>query len=81
MRRREFLTGVCGLLALSPYAGAQPVPGKLVRIGVLGNEWWPPIEGLPEGLRGLGYVDGEHFKIECRWARGRNEQNGLQPNW
>jgi putative ABC transport system substrate-binding protein len=48
-----------------------------VRIGVLGNEWWPPVEGLPEKLRSLGYVEGIHFRIEHRWARGRNERNGI----
>ena len=75
MRRREIIAGICGAL-VSPFGGyAQPLPGKLVRIGVLGNEWWPPVEGLPEGLRRLGFADGEHFKIEYRWTRGRNEQN------
>jgi putative ABC transport system substrate-binding protein len=75
MRRREVIAGIGAGLAF-PFAGhAQPLPGKLVRIGVLGNEWWPPIEGLPAGLRTLGYIEGEHFRIEYRWARGRNEQN------
>jgi hypothetical protein len=49
VRRRAVIAGICGVL-VSPFGGyAQPLPGKLVRIGVLGNEWWPPVEGLPEG--------------------------------
>ena len=76
MRRREFVAGIGGGLMFTLAGHAQPLPGKLVRIGVLGNEWWPPVEGLAEGLSRLGYVEGQHFKLEYRWARGRNEQNG-----
>lgn len=70
------LLGFC-MVAAAPWAGAQPVPGKFVRIGVLGNEWWPPIEGLGERLRALGYVEGEHFRIEHRWAHGGNERHNV----
>ena len=75
MKRREFIAASAGLLL--PIQGAASQPLKLVTIGVLGNEWWPPIEGLPEGLRRVGYKENEHFKIEYRWARGRNERNSV----
>jgi hypothetical protein len=32
------------------------------------------MEGLREGLRDLGYVDGVNVHIEHRWARGRRSQ-------
>ncbi len=77
MRRREFLLGITlgwTTLANPPWAGAQPVPGKLVRVGVLAHEWWPPIESLRDGLRELGYVEGRNLKFEYRLAEGRNER-------
>ena len=61
----------------------QPVQGKLVRIGVLGNEWWPPVEGLPEKLRSLGYVEGVHFPNEHPVGR-KEEMSAIGfrlPNW
>jgi putative ABC transport system substrate-binding protein len=76
MRRREVVALIGVAAAAWPLMPrAQPVPGKLVRIGVLANAWWPPIESLREGLRELGYVEGQNLKFEYRWAEGRNEQH------
>ena len=62
------------LLALSFPAQAQQ-PKKVPRIGVL---WLysPDIassfaEAFRQGLRGLGYVEGQNIAIEERWAEGR----------
>ena len=41
------------------------------RIGVLANTNWPPLEGLRQGLRKLGYIEGINLKIEYRFAQGR----------
>jgi putative tryptophan/tyrosine transport system substrate-binding protein len=76
VKRREFITLLGGAAAAWPLAarGQQPVT-KPVRIGVLANEWWPPIESLREGLRERGYVEGQNLQFEYRWAQDRNERH------
>jgi hypothetical protein len=37
----------------------RPAPDRLWKIGVLANAPWPPLEGLRDGLRELGYVEGK----------------------
>jgi putative ABC transport system substrate-binding protein len=37
-------------------------------------EFSPPIFALREGLRELGYVEGQNIAIEWRWARGKLER-------
>jgi len=70
---------VCVLLALgvAPLAWAQ-TPGKVFRIGFLGNST-AALEAnlvgpLREGLRDLGYVEGRNVLIEYRWAEGKYER-------
>ena len=58
-------------------ARAQQRVAKPVRIGVLANEWWPPVESLREGLRQRGYVEGENLHFEYRWAKDRNERHPI----
>lgn len=69
MRRREFITLVGGSAVVLPLA-ARAQRSKIPVVGVLsparnGNE-----QGLVEGLRELGYVDGENIRFEYRWADG-----------
>jgi putative ABC transport system substrate-binding protein len=76
VRRREFITLLGGAAAAWPIAArAQQPVTKPVRIGVLANEWWPPIESLREGLRERGYVEGQNLQFEYRWAQDRNERH------
>jgi putative tryptophan/tyrosine transport system substrate-binding protein len=76
MDRRAFL-GALGLLAAPLAAEAQPA-GKVYRLGYLGNASAPAqakrVESLRDGLRDLGYVEGQNIVIEFRWAEGRNER-------
>src|SRR5262245_51584637 len=66
--RREFITLV-GAATLPLAARAQQI-GRVWRIGVLVAEPWPEVEGLHDGLRELGYRDGENVILEYRFANG-----------
>ncbi len=76
MDRRAFLgTLTGGLLAAPLVAEAQPA-GKVPRIGWVGNMAPPPppvsqLEGFRQGLRKLGYVEGQNLVIEYRWAAAK----------
>ena len=73
MRRREFIALVGGAVAW-PLAARAQQPERMRRIGVIANEEWPPLEGLRQGLRELGYVEGKNIRIEYRFAEGRAER-------
>lgn len=76
MRRRQFITHVGGMAAW-PFAARGQV-GKIYRIGVL--EPTPAVQNaanlnaLREGLRKLGYVEGQNLVIEYRSADGSAER-------
>jgi putative ABC transport system substrate-binding protein len=83
--RRQLLPGLAGLslyvagLALLAGCGAFSTPtpsAKVPRIGYLspaapGHS--PLMEAFREGLRELGYVEGQNIELEYRWAEERNE--------
>jgi putative ABC transport system substrate-binding protein len=46
----------------------------MYRIGVLATTSWPPFDTFRQGLRDLGYVEGENLTIEYHWAEGRRER-------
>jgi putative ABC transport system substrate-binding protein len=78
-RRRFLVTSLAGALTGPLGAGAQP-GHKVWRIGVLAGsppttpEAARPWEALLQGLRELGYVEGQNLAIERRWAEGRAER-------
>jgi putative ABC transport system substrate-binding protein len=59
-----------GLVAAPLAAQAQPTPGKTARIGYLSFRSGPSHleEAFRQGLRELGYVEGQNIVIEYRWA-------------
>src|SRR5689334_17961727 len=72
------IIALCALLfALSLPAQAQQ-PGKIPRIGFLGNSTAALEENLVEpfrqGLHDLGYVEGKNIFIEYRWAEGEYDR-------
>jgi putative ABC transport system substrate-binding protein len=70
-RRRFLLASLAGALAVPFAAGAQQAV-KVHRIGWLSTEGRPDpfVEGFREGLRGLGYVEGQNYVLELRYAPG-----------
>ena len=66
------------LIVAPPPADAQPA-GKVWRIGYLSltsdtDSYKPWLAALRDGLRDLGYVDGENIIIEPRYAAGKVER-------
>jgi putative tryptophan/tyrosine transport system substrate-binding protein len=78
LQRREFIallggTTLIWLLAASCSADAEP--GRW-RIGYLSGTYGPTerAKSFLQGLRELGYVDGQNLIVEYRFASGRNER-------
>ena len=72
------LSAFLAVLTAPLLAGAQPVAGKVARVGLLGvtsaSGYARQIEALRQGFRDLGYVEGKNLIIEYRWADGRYER-------
>ena len=77
MHRREFIGGVLTALAAPLVAEAQQT-GRVYRLGFLGlataGQFAREIDGMRQGLRELGYIEGQNLNIECRWAEGKYER-------
>src|SRR5437588_6798434 len=79
MRRREFITLLGGAAVASPCI-ALAQSGRLRRIGVLmGNPESDPraqvnLMALREGLRRLGWIEGDNVRIDYRLAGGGPEK-------
>jgi len=74
VKRREFIGLVGGAAAWPLTASAQQVRGKIVTIGILAIEPWPPIDTFRQALDDLGYIEGKNVRFEYRYAKGRNER-------
>jgi putative ABC transport system substrate-binding protein len=74
MRFRVLVLTLALALLAAPLAAEAQQAGKVYRIGVLGNENNPPWDGLRQGLRELGYVDGRNVSMEWRWSEGRTDR-------
>ena len=73
-RRRFLLTSLAGALAAPLSAGAQQA-GRIYRIGYLSGispiAPAPSAESLRQGLRELGWLEGQNFIIDYRHPEGR----------
>lgn len=69
MRRRTFLAGMCVSLTV-PLAARAQSPGKVYRIGLLSptSADERPVAAFRQGLRELGWIEGQNIVIEHRNA-------------
>jgi putative tryptophan/tyrosine transport system substrate-binding protein len=74
MRRREFIALLGSAAASWPLAAHAQQPGKMWRIGLINHSNEIFLDGLLEGLRELGYVEGQNIIIERRYAEGKAER-------
>jgi putative ABC transport system substrate-binding protein len=79
MRRRDLLFTALVIPLLSVpgqrLLAADPRPARgTFRIGVLANLDTPDMDGLRQGLREHGYIDGSNVTVEWRWSQGRGER-------
>jgi ABC-type uncharacterized transport system substrate-binding protein len=73
-RRRFLLTSLVGALA-APLAAEAQQPGKVYRVGILGEKASDPSEVrlwqvFRMAMRERGWVEGKNLLIESRWAEG-----------
>jgi putative ABC transport system substrate-binding protein len=74
MRRRELIKLLSGVAATWPLAAWAQQPGKVYRIGFLGNDPTIPTsaagKAFADGLRENGLVEGQNIIIERRFMEG-----------
>jgi len=77
MDRRTFIGAAAACVAAAPLV-ADAQPARLRRIGYVGNAsanpGRPQLEAFRRGLRELGWIEGQTFAVEFRWADGNPER-------
>jgi putative ABC transport system substrate-binding protein len=78
MRRRAVIAGLATLLVAPKRSSAQQVPAKIPRVGWiwLGRSAGDPTEvaGFRQGLKELGYIEGQNIVVEYRFGEGRTDR-------
>ena len=74
MRRREFVTLVGGAMVAWPLVARAQPSGKIWRIGFIAHRYEEFYDPLFQGLRELGYTEGQNLVVERRYAEGRVER-------
>ena len=76
--RRAFLGGLVGAGLLAPLAARAQQPERFFRVGMIERTSIAVnavnVQSFRQGLRDLGYVEGEHFAIEYRSAEGQDQR-------
>ncbi len=73
----------CSLLAAAAAYAGEP-RGKISRVGILRagspvSDYF--MEPFRQGLRDLGYVEGQNILLEFRWAEGKSDSPRWRPIW
>ena len=75
MNRRELLIACAAALPVSAFGQSSH---KVWRIGFLAgglpSTAKPNIDGLRQGMKDLGYVEGQDYILDFRWGEGRNDR-------
>jgi putative tryptophan/tyrosine transport system substrate-binding protein len=78
MKRRDFIALLGGAAVTWPLEARAQQTRNVFRIGFFGNSTAALeanlVEPFREGLRDLGYVEGQNILIEYRWAEGEYER-------
>jgi len=79
MDRRMFLAGTGAVVLAAPLAAEGQQPGKVYRVGTLGERASDTAEArlwqaFRSGLRERGWIEGGNILIEDRWAEGNAAQ-------
>jgi putative ABC transport system substrate-binding protein len=75
VRRREFITLLGGAAVGRSLAASAQTQPKIPRVGVVQSAIpGRGLEAFRQGLRELGYVEGQTIVLELRWAEGRFER-------
>jgi len=77
MKRREFITVLGGALGNSvvwPLGARAQQHGNKHLIGFIAHEYESMYDAFFEGLRDLGYIEGQNITIERRYAQGHPER-------
>jgi putative ABC transport system substrate-binding protein len=74
--RRAFISGVTFGLFATPLAAEGQQATRVPRVGYLGlgSPSDPFIQAFQQGLRELGYVEGQNIVLEYRYAQGHEER-------
>ena len=80
LTRRRFIAGASAFFTARPATAAAQQAAKVVRIGILANLPRTEAQGADlwgafvQGLRELGYVEGQNLRIEERSSEGKYER-------
>jgi putative ABC transport system substrate-binding protein len=82
MQRRAFIRLLGGAAVAWPLGALAQQAVKLYRIGILSPELPPPgfLEAFRQGLRELGYVEGQTIAFEVRSAEGYSQRLAVLAN-